>query len=82
MDPQRLLEVIYSSFHASQKPFGQCNNDWGHMGFSGSQESPDVSDLARNRPQNRCKMDEKLPFLMPRNRRQSAAATPWARPQA
>ncbi|CAL1148755.1 unnamed protein product [Cladocopium goreaui] len=53
MDPQQrlLLEVIYQSFHASGKPWGalsnldasvcvgQCNNDWGHMGFSGSAES-------------------------------------------
>ncbi|CAK9099313.1 Polyketide synthase PksJ (PKS) [Durusdinium trenchii] len=53
MDPQQrlLLEVIYQSFHVSGKPMGslsnldasvcvgQCNNDWGHMGFSGSVES-------------------------------------------
>ena len=69
MDPQQrlLLEVIYSSFHASGKPFsalsnldasvcvGQCNNDWGHMGFSGSQESSDRSDLAPNRSKHRWK---------------------------
>ncbi|CAK9055129.1 unnamed protein product [Durusdinium trenchii] len=55
MDPQQRLllelQVIYQSFHVSGKPMGslsnldasvcvgQCNNDWGHMGFSGSVES-------------------------------------------
>ena len=53
MDPQQrlLLEVIYQSFHVAGMPqssltgmdagitVGQCNNDWGHMGFSGSAEA-------------------------------------------
>ena len=53
MDPQQrlLLEVIYQSFHVAGMPLssltgmdagitvGQCNNDWGHMGFSGSTEA-------------------------------------------
>lgn len=48
---QTQVQVIYQSFHAGGRPMntlsnldaavcvGQCNNDWGHLGFSGSTES-------------------------------------------